>query len=143
MTEADVWREALTYAVVWTVATAVGIVLIGAGAYRWVLPGVASYADGTAAPVVLRAAAPGIALVLLGLLLWKVLTALALYRTLSAAFAAETAARLNTESMKSDILSVIDERLADINQDTRRTRQVVERAGRDDAADAFEFPEEG
>jgi len=142
MSDADLTRPALSYAVGWTVATAVGAAIAAVGAFRWVLPAYARYAAGEPAAVVLRAAAPGLVLVLLGLLVWKAIGAVLLYRTLSTAFAAETEERLNTEAMKSDILSVLDERLADMKQDTQRTRRVIERAGSEDAADHFEFPDE-
>ena len=139
MSDADVARSALTYAVGWTVATAVAAVVGGAGVVGWVLPAYAWHVAGQPPTVVLRIAAPGLALVLLGLLGWKAATAVLHYRTLSAAFAVETAERLNTEAMKSDILSVMDERLADMKQDTLQTRRVVERVGSEEAADAFDF----
>jgi len=140
MEDTDTTRSAATYAVVWVLATVVGVAVAGFGALYWVLPAYASYAQGAASGVVLRAAAPGLLLVLLGLAIWKVTSTVVLYRTLSAAFAAETAERLNTESMKSDILAVIDERLADMKQDTQRTRRLVERQGSEEAADEFDFP---
>ena len=141
MSESESSRLAAKYAVVWTVAAVVGAVLAGVGVWMWVLPAWAGLLDGDPTAVVARTAAPGLALVVLGLLVWKVTAAVVLYRTLSAAFAAETAERLDTETMKSDILSVMDERLAEINRDTQQTRRIVERMGSEEAADEFEFPD--
>lgn len=143
MSESEATKLAATYAVVWTVAALIGTAIAGFGALRWVLPAWAGLLGGDPTMAVLRSAAPGVALIVLGLLVWKVTSAVVLFRTLSAAFAAETSERLDTETMKSDILSVMDERLAEINRDTTRTRQTVERLGSEEAADEFDFPGEG
>ena len=135
------WRSALAYAVAWTVAAFVGAGVAGYGVVRWLLPAYARYQGGDPTGAVLQAAAPGLALAFVGVLLWKVTGAVVRYRTLTATTAAETAAQLNTEAMKSDILSVLDERLADMKQDTQRTRRLAERLGSEDAADEFDFPE--
>ena len=141
MSDADPTKSAATYAVAWTVSALVGGAIALAGVTRWLLPAYADYIGGAATAAVLRAAAPGLALLLVGLLVFKLASAIVHYRTLSAAFGAETEARLNTEAIKSDILSVLDDRLADMKQDTRRTRQTVERGSREDAAQEFEFDE--
>lgn len=143
MSEADPTKSAATYAVAWTAAVLVGGAVALAGVTRWLLPAYADYLGGAATATVLRTAAPGIALLILGLLLFKVISAVVHYRTLSAAFGAETEERLNTEAIKSDILSVLDDRLSDMKQDTQRTRQTVERASREDAADEFQFDDGG
>lgn len=143
MSESEATKLAAMYAVVWTVAALIGTAIAGFGALRWVLPAWADLLGGDPTMAVLRSAAPGVALIVLGLLVWKVTSAVVLFRTLSAAFAAETSERLDTETMKSDILSVMDERLAEINRDTTRTRQTVERLGSEEAADEFDFPGEG
>lgn len=132
---------AVTYAVAWTVSAVAGAALAGFGVARWVLPAYLRLVGGDPTTVVLRTAAPGLALVLVGLLVWKATSAIVRYRTLSTAFAEEAAERLNTEAMKSDILAVLDERLADMKGDTQRTRRVVERASSEEAADEFEFPD--
>lgn len=56
-------------------------------------------------------------LVLLGLAVWQVGTVWAFYRTLTGAVAAEVSETYDTEKMKSDILSVLDDRLADLQSD--------------------------
>lgn len=140
MSDADATKAAALYAVAWTVSAAIGAAIVGLGAARWLLPAYGRYLGGAPPAVVLRVAGPGIVLVLLGLFLWKLGGTIARYRTLGPTVAADTAERLDTEAMKSDILSVIDERLADMKQDTQRTRRVVERESSEEAADEFEFP---
>ena len=139
MSDSDPTKAAAIYALAWTVSAAIGAAIAGFGLVRWVLPAYARYAGGTPAGAVAPVAAPGVALVLLGLLVWKLGSTVARFRTLGPTVAADTAERLDTEAMKSDILSVIDERLADMKRDTQRTRRIVEREGSEDAADAFEF----
>lgn len=139
MSDADTTKAAAIYAVAWTVSAAVGAGIAGFGAVGWLLPAYVRYAQGTPAGPLVRAAWPGLALVLAGLLVWKLGSTVARFRTLGPTVAADTAERLDTEAMKSDILSVIDERLADMKRDTQRTRRIVERESSEDAADAFEF----
>lgn len=140
MSEADTTKAALTYALAWTVSAAVGVAIAGYGAVQWLLPAYVRLGEGAPPSALVNAVAPGLALLFLGLLLWKMASTLAYYRTLGPTVAADTAERLNTEAMKSDILSVIDERLADMKGDTQRTRRIVERESSEDAADDFEFP---
>jgi len=139
MSDVEPTKTAAIYALAWTVSAAVGAVLAGAGVVYWVLPAYSWYLRGQPPAVVLRIAAPGLALLVVGAFAWKLGSTLARYRTLGPTVAADTAERLDTEAMKSDILSVMDERLADLKQDTQQTRRVVERERRDEAADQFEF----
>lgn len=139
MSDAATTKAALIYAFAWTVSAAVGAAIAGFGAVQWLLPAYARLAQGSQPGALLNAAAPGLALLFLGLLVWKGASTLAYYRTLGPTVAADTAERLNTEAMKSDILSVIDERLSDMKGDTQRTRRIVERESSQDAADDFEF----
>ena len=139
MSDSDPTKAAAIYALAWTLSAAVGAAVAAFGLIRWVLPAYARYAGGTPAAAVASAAAPGLALVLLGLLVWKFGSTVARFRTLGPTVAADTADRLDTEAMKSDILSVIDERLADMKRDTQRTRRIVERDSSEEAAEEFEF----
>jgi len=143
MSDVEPMKTAATYALAWTVSAAVGAAIAGAGVVYWVLPAYSWYLRGQPPVVVLRIAAPGIALLLVGALVWKLGSTLARYRTLGSVVAADTAERLDVEAMKSDILSVMDERLADLKQDTQQTRRVVERQSRDDAAEEFQFSGDG
>ena len=139
MSDADTTKAAAMYAVAWTVSAGVGAAIAGFGVVGWLLPAYARLAQGAQPAALANAAAPGLVLVLVGLLVWKLGSTLARFRTLGPTVAADTAERLNTEAMKSDILSVLDERLADMKQDTQRTRRVVERESSEAAADEFEF----
>ena len=140
MSDADATKAAALYAVAWTVSAAVGAAIAGFGVVGWLLPAYVRLSQGAAPGSLLNLAAPGVVLVLVGLFLWKLGSTVARFRTLGPTVAADTAERLDTEAMKSDILSVIDERLADMKQDTQRTRRVVERESSEGAADDFEFP---
>lgn len=87
-------------------------------------------------------ALPVLALGAVGVVVWQLLGAVAFYKSLVEAVDAALADRFDPEVVKSDILSVLDERLADMKQDTQRTRRLVERLGSEDAADEFDFPED-
>lgn len=81
----------------------------------------------------------GAVVIVLGLLLWKFGSAAAFIKATTTAFETQTERRLNTEALKSDILSVIDDRLSDVQGEVNQVRQVVDRLNRDDAASDFEF----
>lgn len=135
-------KRSVGYALAWLLSTVVGLGIVAVGAVGWALPAYGTFTTGGTTAAVLRAAAPGIVLILLGLLVWQVGTTAALYRTLTATVSDETAERFDSESIKSDILSVLDERLAEMHEDVERTRRLVERDQREDAADTFEFSED-
>lgn len=135
-------KRSAGYALGWIVSALVGLAIVAVGADQWVIPAYLSFVDGAPLDAVLRTATPGLLLVLLGAFVWQVGSTAARYWTLTAAFSAETAEILDTEAMKSDILSVMDERLADLKQDTQRTRRIVERMGSEEAAESFEFADE-
>lgn len=84
----------------------------------------------------------GLGLIVLGILVWWGGTSIALFHTLVEAIGARIADRFDVEVLKSDVLSVLDDRLADIHQETTQTRRLVNRASREDAASEFEFQEE-
>lgn len=121
-------RHAARYLLVWTLATAAGLALVGAGL---AFGGREVYdvyvATGDVDTAVLTDAAPGLALAVAGVLGWRFLTTYARYRTLGAALTAELAETYDTDQVKSEILEVLDGRLADMQQDL----QGVNRALRD------------
>lgn len=137
-------RDAFTWAVIylglWLLVTilAAGFVVgglaldglrtIGAGAYT-----PAMFVGGTAMPTT------GLLLMVLGVIVWKFGTAVIFFRTVVTAIETETAHAMDTESMKSDILSVLDDRLADMHQDLSRTKQLVNRMSREGAAEDHEY----
>ncbi|MDX1747618.1 MAG: hypothetical protein R3324_16915 [Halobacteriales archaeon] len=125
-----------------TVALLVGLVLIGAGI---ALSGTSATQLAVMArrtPILfLRVAGPTLILVLLGLAVWRIGVAYALFWTLGTAIEEETVETFDTEAVKSDILSVLDDRLSEMHQDLDQTRRVVNRLGADEAASEFEFEE--
>ncbi|MFB6131900.1 MAG: hypothetical protein ABEJ44_00665 [Halanaeroarchaeum sp.] len=73
---------------------------------------------------------------LLGILVWRFGKAFALYMTLTGAIEEQLADSFDTEHVKSDIVSILDDRLADMQQDL----QSVNREIRDvKNAEGFEF----
>ena len=136
-------KWAATYVALSTVALLGGLVLIGAGV---ALGGVSLsrlMVMAQRSPILfLRAAAPTVVLVLFGLAVWRIGAAFALFKTLGTAIEEETVATFDTEAVKSDILSVLDDRLSEMHQDLDQTRRVVNRLGADEAASEFDFGEE-
>jgi hypothetical protein len=81
----------------------------------------------------------GIGLVVLGGLVWQLGTAAAAFRTGVSAVESETARHFDAESMKSDILTVLDDRMADMQQDVSQTRRLVNRMSRESHADQLDL----
>lgn len=80
----------------------------------------------------------GLAVIALGLLVFKFGSAAALVHVVVGATEARLPEALNTEAIKSDILSVLDERLADMHGELSDTKRLVaDASGGDD--DGFEF----
>lgn len=134
-------KRSAAYAAAWIASTVVGLGLVAFATLRWLDIAYVGYVGGEPLAAVLRTAAPGVVVALLGLLVWQTGTTAARYHTLAAAISDETAATFDTESLKSDILAVLDERLAEMHEDVGRTRRLLERQGSEAAADEFEFSE--
>ena len=81
---------------------------------------------------------PGIALVLLGLFVWQVGKTAAFYKTLTEATESEMADRFDTQTVKSEILSALDDQLSDLHADVETTRRQVSRLSREEHAEALE-----
>jgi hypothetical protein len=64
--------------------------------------------------------------VVLGFVVWQVGKTVAYYRTVTGAVRGELADQFDPELIKSDILSVLDERLADMQSQVEGTRRAVE-----------------
>lgn len=145
MENSQALKWAAIYFGLWLLAGVLGLVVIAAGLALGGL-GIAGYGTYVAyTPSVLRIRyipIAGAALMVVGLLVWKYASAAAFFKTVTTAVETETTRRLNTETMKSDILSVLDDRLSDMHQEVTRTRRLVNRQSRDDAASEFEFGED-
>ena len=139
MEETETLKWTGVYLGLWLVATAVAAAIIVGGIALGGLRAIGLYHY---TPFGLRLAVyprAGLGVILLGLVAWKFGTAAALFRTFATIVELETARQLDTEVLKSDILSVMDDRLADMHQEIGATRRLVDRLSRSDAADDFEF----
>jgi hypothetical protein len=125
-----------------TIATVVGLALVGAGALVGGKAGFDAYQAGAAATAALRTAAPGLALALVGVVVWRLGKAVAFYKTLTGAMEDELANTYDTEHVKADILSVLDDRLADIQHDIQSMNRNVRKLD-DETAEAGDFEFEG
>lgn len=129
-----------TYLGLWLVATAVAGGLVAAGI---AMDGLAAVGLGSYTPAALEtgtdAPVAGAVLLVLGGLVWQFGTALAGFKTAVSAVEEETAKHFDSESMKSDILTVLDDRLADMHQDITQTRRLVNRMSRENQADQLDF----
>ena len=113
----------------------VGAALVGVGLGYGGLQAWSTYQSAGAMAAV-SGAALYLAVAALGILVWRFGKALALYMTLTGAMEAQLADTFDTQHVKSDIVSVLDERLADMQQDL----QSVNREIRDLKAESdFEF----
>lgn len=122
-------------------ATVVGGVILAAGV---VLNGLAApfmYQYGASPRRILVTTGPGMLLVLVGVIVLWVGNATAAFIAIGEVVRTETAEELDTATLKSEILSVIDERLAEMHTEVSETRRLVNRLSRADAADEFDFDE--
>lgn len=80
---------------------------------------------------------PPLILTLLGFVVWQLGKTVAFYRTLTSAIEGEMAERFDAEMVKSDILSVLDERLEEMHQEIESTNRAIRQLeGPDPAAQA-------
>ena len=142
MDDGEAARYAGIYLGLSIVTGLVGVAIAGAGVYLGGLEALGMYRAGRAPTAVLRATGPGLALVVAGVLVWWFGNAFAVYKTLTAAIETSVDERLNTEAMKSDILSVLDERLSEMHQELSQTRRAVDRGAGGDAAGGIDFEDE-
>ncbi|MFB6119845.1 MAG: hypothetical protein ABEJ68_01865 [Halobacteriaceae archaeon] len=124
------------YTLAWSLAAAIGLALLGGGYFLGIDVAIDMVQDGEPLRDVLETAAPGLAVAFLGLVVWRAVSAWAKYRTLIPAIRADLAETYDNERVKSEILSVLDERLSDMQQDLQGVQREL-RAGEDDTD--FEF----
>jgi len=132
-------RWAVYYVVLAGVTTVVAGALVAAG---WVVGLGSAYdqlADGATLSSVAGTAAPGLALALVGVLFWAVGTVAAFVRVFTAAVEEQMRERFDSEKVKSEILSVLDDRLSDVEHDMSETRRKIDELKREDVAEEFEF----
>ena len=130
------FRWAGRYYLFATAAALVGLALVAAGLQ---IGGIETYRELLAGDAVLtRSALVGLLPILLGLAVWRFGKAWALYATLTGATEAELAETYDNERVKSEILSVLDERLAEMQSDLRTVNRNVNKLRTEDDA-GFEF----
>ncbi|MFB6354279.1 MAG: hypothetical protein ABEJ92_09355 [Halobacteriales archaeon] len=135
MDYAETLRWAGVYLGLWLLAAVVGGAVVVAGV---ALGGLAALGAYQQTPFALRVAyypRGGLAVIGLGLVVFKVGSTGALLHVVVSATEARLPSAVDTEGMKSDILSVLDERLAEMHGDLRAVR----RAGTDRAGDVEDF----
>lgn len=131
------------YLALWIFVTVVAVALVAAGV---ALDGLDVLGMSEYTPFRLRGGRSipiaGVALIGLGGLIFQFGTAAAGFKVGVSAIESETASHFDAETMKSDILSVLDDRLADIHQEVSQTKRLVNRMGREEAAEEFEFQDD-
>lgn len=122
-------RSAALYRTGATVSFLVGVGIAGAGLLIG-NPGPLLRALPPGPPVLntahLTGGAPSLVLAVVGILVWQLGSTTTYYYTLTEATARESAGAFDSEKVKSDILAVLDERLAEIHEDVEATRQAVD-----------------
>ncbi|GGL32045.1 hypothetical protein GCM10009037_14630 [Halarchaeum grantii] len=115
------WKRAFRWAgayFVWTVLFAlVGVALVAGGAYLLAANATPTAVGPATVPVPTSAGLPGLALLVAGVAVYRFGKAWALYRTLTGAVSEDVADTYDTQRVKSDIVSVLDDRLSDMQQD--------------------------
>ncbi len=128
------------YLGLWIVATGLAGGLVAAGV---ALNGLSVIGFESARPAVLDTGTDvptaGIGLIVLGGLVWQLGTAAAAFRTTVSAVENETARHFDAESMKSDILTILDDRLADMQQDVSQTRRLVNQMNKESHANQLDL----
>ncbi|WP_135826520.1 hypothetical protein [Halorussus ruber] len=135
-------RWAVYYVVLAGVATLLGGALVGGGVVLGIAEAYSQLESGAALSAALETAAPGLVLVLLGIVVWVVGTVTAFVRVFTAAVEEQMRDRFDSEKVKSEILSVLDDRLADVERDVSETRRQVSELKREETADEFQFGEQ-
>lgn len=132
-------RWAGYYLALSTLSAVVGLVFVGAAVVLSLDVAYLMYRESGLTMAVLETAAPGLASVVVGFLLWKLGKAAAFYKTMTGAVDEQMETQFDSEKVKSDILAVLDDRLSDMQYEVERTRQSVEEMERKEKASEFQF----
>ncbi|MFB6103722.1 MAG: hypothetical protein ABEJ57_01370 [Halobacteriaceae archaeon] len=111
-------RWAGVYFLLTVVATVVGVAVIAGGTALGVQELYETYdRTGDLSRSALMDAIPGLLVAAIGIAIWRFGKAIAFYKTLTGAVAEELADTYDNQQVKSEILAVLDDRLADMQQD--------------------------
>jgi hypothetical protein len=135
-------RWAVYYVVLAGVATLLSGALVGGGILLGIADAYSQLESGAALSTALKTAAPGLVLVSIGIIVWVVGTVAAFVRVFTAAVEEQMRDRFDSEKVKSEILSVLDDRLAEVERDVSETRRQVSELKSDDTAEEFQFGEQ-
>ena len=127
------------YTALATLGAVLGLAIVAAGAALGIGEALSMYFDGAGTTAVLTTAAPGLIVAAVGLLVWRLIAAVAFYKTVTGAVDEEMRERFDSERVKSEILSVLDDRLSDMQYEMERLRKQVDDINRQEAAEEFEF----
>jgi len=122
------------HTLVWVLGFAVGAALVVGGYFLDVDVAIDMVEAGEPLSEVATTAAPGLAVALLGVVVWRLVSGWVLFRTLVPAVQESLAETYDNERVKSEILAVLDERLADMQEDLQGVQREL-RSG----DDGFEF----
>lgn len=120
------------------VPTIVGLGMAGGGGYLVYR----TYRDVGSVTTALGDSVGALALVAIGLVVWRLGQSWAFYKTLTAAVEDELSDTYDTEHVKADILSVLDDRLADMQlelQTMKGSLRDLQRESGEEADSGFEF----
>ncbi|MFB6085403.1 MAG: hypothetical protein ABEJ84_01140 [Halodesulfurarchaeum sp.] len=134
-------RWAVRYFLSTTALSLLGVALVGLGGYL-VYSGLVLGPDtlfGFRYPHFTTQSYLGLLPVVLGLAVWRLGKAWALYHTMTGAMEEELGDTFDTEHVKSDIVAVLDDRLADMQQDLQSVNRELREVKQDDD---FEFGSE-
>lgn len=118
------------------VFTVVGLAMAGVGGYLTY----ESYQVTGAVTAALGDSIGAVVLAVVGVLVWRFGHAWAFYKTLTGAVEEELSTTYDTEHVKSDILSVLDDRLADMQLEMQTMKGTIKDLAREQDADGgFQF----
>ncbi|MFC7166608.1 hypothetical protein [Halospeciosus flavus] len=125
------------YFLLTTLFGVLGLGLVAGGIAVGVLNATTTTVASVTVPAPTRASAGGFVLLLVGVAVWRFGKAWALYKTLPAAVEEQVADTFDTEHVKSDLASVVDSRLSDVQQDIQSMNREVRQLKQDDGNDPF------
>ncbi|MFB6186758.1 MAG: hypothetical protein ABEI86_07835 [Halobacteriaceae archaeon] len=116
-------RWAVYYFIGSSIALLIGVVFVVLGWEFWLHSAVNTYLQTGTVNTALRSAIPGIILSLIGFAIWRFGKWLVFYKTLTGAIKEDLTDEFDTEHVKSDIMSLLDSRLSDMQDEIRKSNR--------------------